>query len=152
LGAKATYSLQYVGVLVYLLPYVEQDNVYKQFSAGLPNDYLSPAKTYPAWFTFAGPWSVRNQHIKTFECPSDNPYTASTAVWAASSTYRIPNGWRFEVAAFGSPSIDPFLGRTNYVGVAGYSGMSTGNDWVAGLETNRSNISLEQLTANDGSS
>jgi prepilin-type N-terminal cleavage/methylation domain-containing protein len=152
LGAKAAYSLQYAGVLVYLLPFVEQDNVFKQYMTGLPNDYLDPNKTYPIWFAFAGPWSVRNTRIKTFLCPSDDPYQSSTATWAASSTYRVPGGWRFEVAAFGSPSIDPFLGRTNYVGVAGFSGLSTGNDFVSGLETNRTPISLEQLTGGDGSS
>jgi Protein of unknown function (DUF1559) len=95
---------------------------------------------------------VRNTRIKSFLCPSDDPYQSSTATWAASSTYRVPGGWRYEVAAFGSPSIDPFLGRTNYTGVAGFSGLSTGNDFVSGLETNRTPISLEQLTGGDGSS
>src|SRR5438309_10391902 len=37
-GLKPTYSLQYVGVLTYLLPYIEQDTVYKQMMQGLPTD------------------------------------------------------------------------------------------------------------------
>src|SRR5881628_344429 len=32
---------QNVGVLVFLLPYVEQQNVYNQLTAGLPGDYLT---------------------------------------------------------------------------------------------------------------
>jgi prepilin-type N-terminal cleavage/methylation domain-containing protein len=150
-GAEATYSQQYLGLLVYLLPYVEQDNVYQRLITGLPSDYLRPERVYPGWWNFAGPWSVRNTRIKTFLCPSDDPYQAPIA-FAAASTYRVPGGWRYEVAFFGEPSIDRELGRTNYVGVAGFGGISTGSDWVAGLFVNRSNNRLEQLTVADGSS
>src|SRR5215470_10747894 len=33
-----TYPYQYVGVLFFLLPYVEQDSLYKQALAGVPTD------------------------------------------------------------------------------------------------------------------
>src|SRR5205823_1313408 len=48
--------------------------------------------------------------------------------------------------------IDPFLGRTNYVGVSGYGGISTGNDTWVGALCNRSKVTLETLTGADGAS
>jgi prepilin-type N-terminal cleavage/methylation domain-containing protein len=154
-GARATYGFQYASVFVYLLPYIEQENLHRAFMNGLPTDYLNPTSSYPGWFNYDGPWSVRNAKIKTLMCPS-NP-DPGQIVFAASSTFRDPTPtnpgqWQYEVAFFGDPNIDPFLGRTDYVGVAGWSGVSTGSDWVSGLLCNRTTISLEQLTAADGSS
>jgi prepilin-type N-terminal cleavage/methylation domain-containing protein len=151
-GATPTYSLQYVGVLAYLLPYIEQDNVYRQMQQGLPNDYFVPTKSYPLWANFAGPWSVRNTKIKSFLCPADDPYAAPIA-FATITMFRLPNNmFDLQTATFGVPSIDSALGRTNYIGVAGYSGVGTGSDIVAGLMTDRSSISMEMLTGADGAS
>jgi prepilin-type N-terminal cleavage/methylation domain-containing protein len=150
-GATATYNFQYVGVIVYLLPYLEQDNLYREFFTGLPPNYLNPTAAYPAWPSFPGPWAARNTNIKSLLCPSDDPYSASIA-FSACATFRTPTGFDFQVAFFGVPDIDSALGRTNYVGVAGYSGISTGSDQFSGLLTNRSSISLEQLTSGDGAS
>jgi prepilin-type processing-associated H-X9-DG protein len=46
------------------------------------------------------------------------------------------------------------LGRTNYVGVAGFSGVIgvPPNDALAGVFTNRSNITMGHITAADGAS
>jgi prepilin-type N-terminal cleavage/methylation domain-containing protein/prepilin-type processing-associated H-X9-DG protein len=151
LGAKPTYGMQYLGVLPYLLPYLEQNNVYTNLVAGLPADYFAPDKVYPGWWNFDGPWSVRNTNIKTFICPSDNPYEAPIAI-ALTILYGTTDGFDYRIAWFGDPDIDPFLGRTNYIGVAGYSGISTGSDWVSGLMTNRSKISLGNVTSADGTS
>src|SRR5687768_2889929 len=49
LGAENTTEFQNVGVLAIILPYLEQDNVYRQFFAPFPADYLSLTAVYPAW-------------------------------------------------------------------------------------------------------
>src|SRR5262249_29235117 len=43
-GQNYGFQGQYVGSLAYLLPFVEQDNVYQKMMAGVPNDYLVPTK------------------------------------------------------------------------------------------------------------
>jgi prepilin-type N-terminal cleavage/methylation domain-containing protein len=154
LAASPTFNGQNIGTMVFLLPFIEQDTVLAAYkSPDLPGDYFNLNAFEPGWWNYMGPWSVRNTNIKTFVCPSDNPYSAPIA-YAVSALINLPktNQFDFSVYWFGDPTIDPFLGRTNYVGVAGYSGMATGSDWVAGLMTNRSSNTLEQLTDADGAS
>src|SRR3954465_9812365 len=48
------YNGQGVGTLVHLLPFVEQDALYKTMMAGAPApDYLSPQKRYPGFWNYA---------------------------------------------------------------------------------------------------
>jgi prepilin-type N-terminal cleavage/methylation domain-containing protein/prepilin-type processing-associated H-X9-DG protein len=151
-GATPTYNMQYIGVLPYLLPYLEQNNVFTNLVAGLPTDFFSPDVVYPGWWNFDGPWSVRNTNIKTFVCPSDDPYEAQIAFGLTILFKKDSTHFDYRVNFFDDPTIDPFLGRTNYIGVAGYSGISTGSDWVSGLMVDRSKISLGNVTAADGTS
>jgi prepilin-type N-terminal cleavage/methylation domain-containing protein len=99
----APYSGPYTGVLGYLLPYVEQGNVYNmaQQVHSSPNDYFTFNTTAGAWaydippFDFQlgdgqngtgeGAFTVQAAipgsgyaatHVKTYECPSDNLYVA----------------------------------------------------------------------------
>jgi prepilin-type N-terminal cleavage/methylation domain-containing protein/prepilin-type processing-associated H-X9-DG protein len=90
---RQPFSGPYTSVLTYLLPFVEQDNVFKQiqsydptlfdfntfsgawaYAANSPNGTYGPPDTtgkytnhtsFPAWAT---------AHVKIYECPSDNPY------------------------------------------------------------------------------
>jgi hypothetical protein len=116
-----------------------------------PADYLSPDKVYSVWIAYPGPQSVRNSRIKTFVCPSDDPYSARIA-YGASSVYRQPGGFVFEVAFTGNTAFDAELGRTNYAGVAGYAGLGVGADQFSGLFCNRTRVTLETVTAADGTS
>jgi type II secretory pathway pseudopilin PulG len=153
LGAPPTYNYQYVGSLCYLLPFVEQDNVYKSmFTPDLPVDYFNPTKNYQGWWAYVGTWAVRNTNIKTFVCPADNPYSAPIAFALADTFLASPTTFDVNVAWFGDPTIDPYLGRTNYLGSMGYSGTGTGSDFVAGVLTNRSQIPMAQAAAADGTS
>jgi len=151
-GAAPTFAYQYVGGLVPLLPYLEQDNLYRQFLTGPPNsDYLTAQKGYPFWTNYTGPWSARNQTVKTFLCPSDNSETAQT-VFAAIPVWRNGASFTIQPVTFGVPAIDSALGRTNYLGVAGYSGSRTGFDQFVGLLAARTSNSLEKVTVADGTS
>jgi prepilin-type N-terminal cleavage/methylation domain-containing protein len=113
---------QYVGVLAHLLPYVEQDNVYRNMMSGVPADYLSPNAKYQGWWTNST-WSAAQARINTFLCPADDPYApASLGVDIALFTHGVPGNADLRGGFFGSPSGDG-LGRTDYLGVSGYIGM-----------------------------
>src|SRR5437868_1675929 len=93
-GATPTYGRQQASALVYLLPFIEQDNLFKSFQQGTPADYLAVQQAYVTWFNYAGPWSVRNTSIKTLLCPSDDAARAQT-VFAAESMSRKPSGFLY---------------------------------------------------------
>jgi len=78
------YAGPYTGVLAFLLPYVEQDNVYKQLDPGLFKfDTTTGAWAYntaPFDFNSGAPMingtgypKICDARIKTYVCPSDNP-------------------------------------------------------------------------------
>jgi prepilin-type N-terminal cleavage/methylation domain-containing protein/prepilin-type processing-associated H-X9-DG protein len=149
------YAGPYTGVLVYLLPYVEQDNLYSQILAlNPPQDYISLNTTTGAWayntppndFQSGSPISngtgypqILQAHIKTFECPSDTPYVGpGTGCWANCGiidAYWVDSGsiWIDFVADQGSPSpgapdFGHLLGRSNYIGCAGGLGANNGGN------------------------
>ena len=109
-----------MGPLPYLLPYIEQTNVYNQ----IPPALLSASPPGPWWNTiYGGPTSC---HIKTFECPSDQPYTAQTGVFA----YTTFTPFNYGGSVFGGAN-QP-LGASNYVPNGGAMG-KTGtfyDQWV----------------------
>jgi prepilin-type N-terminal cleavage/methylation domain-containing protein len=130
----------YIGVLVYLLPYMEQSPLYNLINPS----YFSPTTTLEAWaygtaphdFEVKGypsqyingtgivPWA--NTRVKSYECPSDNLYGSLTdytqgggpvdAIW-------VDNGgsyWIDYIADY--PGFGHEVGRTNYVANGGYRG------------------------------
>jgi prepilin-type N-terminal cleavage/methylation domain-containing protein len=136
---------QYVGCLAYLLPYVEQDAVYQLMMSGVPNNYLVPTVLYPSWWTLGSTVQASFTNIKTFLCPSDNAQSAQGVV-AALTTFTTPTGFEVYFAGF----LNVPVGRTNYVGVAGYGGQAVNQ--FQGLFTNRTTVSMPELTSADGSS
>jgi prepilin-type N-terminal cleavage/methylation domain-containing protein/prepilin-type processing-associated H-X9-DG protein len=82
------FSGPYTGVLAFLLPYIEQDNVYKQLDPALfqfnttapawayaqpPFDDKTPGGFPPAGGpNYTGYNHICDAHIKTYVCPSDN--------------------------------------------------------------------------------
>jgi prepilin-type N-terminal cleavage/methylation domain-containing protein len=161
---------QYVGVLTYLLPYIEQDNVYKQIKptatqqaatppvVSLFDQQFVPAAGVGGWWTDGGGnlansinAALSQTRIKNFVCPSDDPYSQTTAVIA--STY-----WNHTAAGCFPTFITlsgtgaPDMGRTNYVGVCGScgGGSNTTFQLYIGALYDRSRITLGQMTARDG--
>jgi hypothetical protein len=139
------FNCQCVGVLVQLLPYVEQDNLYKALTAGVPADYLDPKVRYPAFWNYASMWDNRNAKVKTFLCPSERAQVGTWDVfyttWMASPTATSFNIsiWSFQ---------DTTIGRTNYVGIGGRSALTV--DAWRGAFYNRSGIALGAIP--DGTS
>ncbi|MCI0643056.1 MAG: DUF1559 domain-containing protein [Gemmataceae bacterium] len=148
-----------VGVLTYVLPYIEQENIFKQFMAGVPTDYLSTKTTSTApWWTLGSAVQAGFNKVPIFLCPSDDAdsVTPTLGIAAAIHTFRdtATGSGVLDIAYFdpvGSPAALR-LGRTNYVGSQGYLGRVPGFDRWEGILPNRGTVALAQLTATDGSS
>jgi prepilin-type processing-associated H-X9-DG protein len=106
--SASTYGAGMTGTLVYVLPYVEQQNVYNQFPAGVTT---LPGTAY--WYNYGAAYN----NVKIYLCPSDNAQTVSPS-----------NGsWAFFVYYSGSMTGYEFggntgFGRTNYSSNPGYLG------------------------------
>ncbi len=122
-------NLSWKGTLVYLLPYLEQDAMYRPFSAALKMDAKdyevdsTDAMKQPYW-NFPAINAVTGNQISALLCPSDNA--------AAALKPGAPDFTLWMVRTHGGPSFggyvmndelpDPvtrFTALTNYVGVAG---------------------------------
>jgi len=75
------------GIFLFLLPYIEQDNLYKASSAWPePNDRNGGQQTYSQWTS-----PIQNSIVKTYVCPSDHTQNSSRT---ARSSYGV-NGQLF---------------------------------------------------------
>jgi len=141
--------------LTMLLPYIEQDSIYRSMSInGSPDKPVGPA-----WFNVANNYAAALNRIQTFICPSDSPYD----IYSDANNRIISRGYvasgptfgfgYFLVSDFGGDQ----PGLTNYVGVcgnAGYSGDTSANNWDqwVGPFYQCSKTSLQDVTGADGTS
>jgi len=140
----------YIGTLAFLLPYVEQDNIYRQipqnfFTYGsLPPGFSSPG----VWW--GGAWGPAQNRIKTFVCPSDNADLAlpNGGVFA----YFFTSGTTLYGGYFGGTY--PTLGRTNYASNAGGIGNTTDSFWgqFCGPYSDDSKVPIGIVSSSDGTS
>jgi prepilin-type N-terminal cleavage/methylation domain-containing protein len=140
-------NCQGTGVLYHLLPYMEQDNLYRFANTGNPyTDYHDINVTRPYWDSVGNHWAAAQTRIPSYVCPSDNPEERPNVFVMFLVIPGTMYGWYY-------PNT-PTLGRSNYLGMAGYLGRVgvVGYDIYQGLYTNRSKVSLEQSTAADGTS
>lgn len=107
-------SASYVGSLAYLLPYVEQENIFRQIEM----TKLAMPATGGVWYGGTS-WTAANNQVKTFLCPSDDPFSQQTGVFA----YFTTSGTTLSGAYFAGSY--PTLGRTNYAASAGLLGDTT---------------------------
>lgn len=159
----------WVGCLVVLLPYLEHQTLY--------HELRDSQQTYPPgsavvtsqsrlslsleaeklpWWTAPGNNLAMNRgqvRIKLFKCPSDTVDERTQE--GVIMSMHVANGY-FE--HLHDLQYD-FLGRTNYVGVAGAAGNFDGSSPTAvywgkweGIMCNRSDVSLGQITVQDGTS
>ena len=123
-------SYECVGALVPLLPFFEQDNLFRQIQAvSLPAN-APYAPSAPMNFSAGQPISgsgrlwwfnstlltLSRNKIKTLNCPSDNPESSANVFITCSAGGSSVGGY---VVA------DAQMGRTNYVGNAGFIGYTT---------------------------
>ncbi|MFO0814004.1 MAG: DUF1559 domain-containing protein [Gemmatales bacterium] len=174
-GSPLPNNCQQVGVLVFLLPYLELDNLARQIvnpvapfspmnlnlgSVGLP--WYLPGSSNPNY-------AVAQAKVKLFLCPSDTPFEAKTGVTMSQHVYNnnVGFGYNITFVPFSNSASDaiPNLGRSNYFGSAGVTGRGVNTvtpipiltppyTWTTfeGVLTNRSQLTLGQLTVQDGTS
>jgi prepilin-type N-terminal cleavage/methylation domain-containing protein/prepilin-type processing-associated H-X9-DG protein len=143
------YAGPYMGLFAYLLPYMEQGNVYNQ----IPQTLFNPNTTAGAWaynyppYDFNDPavpsgsqngtgyLKAADAKIKSFLCPSDNADTASVTLGIIDGAgFYIPNasgpnsGHVYVDYVLDVPNYGHEMGRTNYVGCGGGYGQVSGSD------------------------
>jgi prepilin-type N-terminal cleavage/methylation domain-containing protein len=120
----ATPYMTGVGMLVPMLPYLEQDNIFRQLPAVLTqNSGYSSVPFFPGWWeTTADPaWARAQDRIKIFQCPSapDRRPTHTTAYYVFTQSDTTGSA---AMTVFRWANIDYNMARTNYTGVAGANG------------------------------
>jgi prepilin-type N-terminal cleavage/methylation domain-containing protein len=154
-----SFAAPHISIHVFLLPYIEQDNLYRQLSTTqnpqgmttglIPVDNDPPYPTMPdgtpvnsGWWTNAINWKAAQTKIKFYVCPSDgeinNPQTGVfIATYAENLTFTggyIPTSGGGNAAA-----------KTSYVASAGCIGPATNSAFYntyKGLFYNRSKNAL----------
>jgi prepilin-type N-terminal cleavage/methylation domain-containing protein len=171
------FNYQGVGTLFYLLPYIEQDNLYKpcqvnrslSYAPNPPQDDITQNPNCAPWWFFGGnpppaplaDWDMAQYQPKVFLCPSDNmaDVTPSNGVIILMTTFDnyVEYGW------FGAPFNNQPTGRTNYLPCSGANGAFGGAPFhsdpatggtdlsqYVGIFTDRSKTKLTQIS--DGTS
>ena len=149
-GSETPAPYQRAGSLAVLLPYLDQNNLYKQLvnpsNPSLPFDFRIDVGTNP-WYSNTADFGLAKTKLKLFVCPSDTPEANTRAVglfvhWDGTG----PNPEFIPNASGGA------LGRSNYVGVCGTAG--SGGVWAKyeGVMGNRSQVRLSTLALFDGAS
>ena len=142
---------QQVGVIAYLLPYMEAAQVHRGINVSLsvtskPEDQL--------WFSHEPTWQAANTRIAALRCPSSPQELPSEGFMAFLNIYAVPAGSNLEVTIETGILAAEYdtLGITNYLGSAGVFGVTgyEGADYYRGPLTNRSESSMADIT--DGSS
>ncbi len=158
-GTAFSFSAPHNSIHTFLLPYIEQENLYRLMSTqsnpqgqtqgllGVEND--------PTVFTPSGWWNntinfnVARTRVKTFECPSDATRDNSVnGVFIATYAQNLT----FTGGYYPNPTGNTF-GKTNYVSSAGCIGPATNSAFYNkynGIFSNRSKGTLIGIT--DGTS
>jgi len=162
-GANTTCG-SWLGTLAVILPYMEQDAVYRQFDK-VDWTVQNPKTPHSdSWDDYSEQWVAGQAAIKMYVCPSDNaaevaqrPGTFIVTLnvlcgdQGGSSATIQPWGYNSTDTAFGTPASK--LGLTNYLSCGGGLGnVFPSNGWskYEGVFGNRTAVSLEALTAADG--
>lgn len=122
-------NMTLIGTLVYLLPYLEADNLYKPFGSSMKMDSkdfevdsVDPMKQN--YFMYAGVNAVTANQVPAFLCPSDNaasalkPNSADFTLWMI----RTAGGPTYGGFVMNDIPGDPITSRhalTNYTGCTG---------------------------------
>jgi prepilin-type N-terminal cleavage/methylation domain-containing protein len=136
---------QFVGAIAMMLPYLEQDGLYRQMQAAAPANYFELKSTGPFFYDIPALVNLATAKISNLVCPSDSPED-STSIWLTfhtQSTFPYLNAISASASTFN-------LGRTDYATCGGWLG--TADKFAQGAFMNRSALKLADLTTTDGSS
>lgn len=131
LGGNATngfFGGQSVGSLYFLLPYIEQNNLYSQFKGQYNiNTYVAfPSLPATNWWGANPDFSLSFAKIKTYRCPSDSVNsamdTANGVIILVMPDPSVAGGTNACTYGFFTNGNQYDVGTTNYTGVAGAIG------------------------------
>ncbi len=122
---------QFVGVLPYLLPYLEQESVRDRIEIEMDVD-----KVRSAWWTDSSTWIISQARLSFFLCPSDEPYGNTTGTFVGLHTWwdqagsKTPPGSTWLTGVYMPISAGGMnIGRSNYVASAGGMGLTENAYW-----------------------
>lgn len=135
---------EFIGALVYLLPYIEQQAVYSQIDTNLKLDVRGRA-----WWTSRNTAFAAQQDIGPFVCPSVDRHRYSQGQIFLTNLYNPSGSERRFTSA---PLVTGKVSLTHFVGVAGYLGNLPGitAQRYEGLFSNRTKHRFADIS--DGSS
>ncbi|MCO6455339.1 MAG: DUF1559 domain-containing protein [Pirellulaceae bacterium] len=137
---------QLLGVMAYLLPYLEQENVQRQIGTE-----MNVAKRAGPWWGDAPTWAAAHVRLNSLLCPSTNAYANKQYTAALLNMYPEPGQAILQIGLFSVTGSGGQLGRSNYVGCAGGFDRFPGSwKWYEGVFTNRSENGFAQIL--DGTS
>ena len=135
-----------VGVIAFLLPYLEQENVYKSMQV----DWTGTVRPATPWWQNDSCFIMAKSRFKVLQCPSENLYSGVTVGTIATlhldANYWVPRVYTTEY----NPDIANSLGLTNYLGVSGVFSPFPPHDTWDGIFNNRSCTALTDIP--DGTS
>ena len=141
---SATYQNQNLGVIAYLLPYMEQDNIQDR----IPDISWVNGQPYfkvdnlngGSWWSNGNAWAVAQTRLNSVICPSTDPYMNTVGTGALLNTYPVgTNSGTLQIAYFPLGGGGANIGRTNYLGCAGGLGNIPGGwQFWEGVFGNRS--------------
>jgi prepilin-type N-terminal cleavage/methylation domain-containing protein/prepilin-type processing-associated H-X9-DG protein len=140
------FSYQHLGCLTLLLPYIEQDNLYKSMVIN-----GNPTAQGPPWFTVPQNVAAAQVKIKTYLCPADNPETSSVGTYVLWCTFINKKGLLDYRGYFYRGAFGAALGRTNYMPSMGYFGVTGAPvDQYEGVFQTQKQAGVDQVSASDG--
>jgi prepilin-type N-terminal cleavage/methylation domain-containing protein/prepilin-type processing-associated H-X9-DG protein len=142
----------WVGVIPFLLPYLEQEALYRQLDVNWDVTVGSAPTLTPPWWNNLVNWSLAQTRISILVCPSDTPYDSTVGTIIRMHTWSTPPFSGYDYFTNGAQQGET-LGRTNYVGVAGLGGSPGGSaDPFTGVLSNRSGVALAAISNGNGTS
>jgi prepilin-type N-terminal cleavage/methylation domain-containing protein/prepilin-type processing-associated H-X9-DG protein len=158
----------YTGVLAYLLPYIEQGNVFNL----IPTPYFTLNTTQGAWAYSTPPYDDQSgvpsqyvnytgyphwadTHVKTYECPSDNPYANVSALSDAvidAFFIQESTGSYYIDYVYNYPGFGREMGASNYIGCAGLRSDGTDADAKQYKGVYAATTATKIVTIGDGTS
>jgi prepilin-type N-terminal cleavage/methylation domain-containing protein/prepilin-type processing-associated H-X9-DG protein len=149
----------WVSSLALLLPYLEQDALFRKLNVNVNLD----KPVGPAWYVNDPSFEAGLAHLNVFECPSDTIYSAydnPDCIVALFSWFYFDKAQNdYFIGGFGAPvkvftaNDIPLPGLTNYLGVAGVEAFTgTAFDQFAGVFNANSKVTMDGVTSADGTS
>ena len=145
------FAYQHLGCLTVLLPYIEQDNLYKSMVIT-----ANPTAQGTPWWQLQVNGVLVNAaaaqtKIKTYLCPADNPETSTVATYVLWCTFVNSKGLLDYRAYFFQGAFGAALGRTNYMPSMGYFGHTGTNfDQYEGIFQTQVQNGVDQVSSADG--